>query len=615
MASARSGSRLPLVAALVAGVLLIALVRLFAGGGNDDDPAAAPPSAASAPSGAAASARAGCLRLTVAASSEKAALMGQIAGRYGRTAPTVDGTCVDVRVVSKASGGAEAALARGWDAAVDGPRPDVWSPAASTWVSILRQDLASKDRTDITPEKSESVTSTPLVLAMPQPMAEALGWPKAKLGWSDVLRLGQDPRGWASKGHPEWGRFTLGKTNPNLSTSGLAATIGAFVAATGRSSDLRPADLADPKVTTFVAGVESAVVHYGDTTLTFLSNLQSADDQGRSLGYVSAVAVEEKSVLDYNNGNPTGDPATLGRHPKPKVPLVAIYPKEGTLTSDSPYVVLDAPWVDAARKKAAADFFAYLRRPEEQRTFGVAGFRTFDGRATDVIRASSALLADQPAVVLGAPSPQVLEGVRATWEKVRKRARVLLLLDVSGSMGDPVGTAGTTRLELAKTAAAKAVKAFADNDEVGLWVFTSDLPTRERVYADLVPVGPVGPHRAELAKAIAGLTPLNGTPLYAATRRAVAVMDGTVDPSKINAVVLLTDGRNEYPQDTDLDGLVSDLSRGSAESGVRVFSIAYGQDADLKTLKRISEASRAAAYDATTATDIDTIFTTVISNF
>ena len=31
--------------------------------------------------------------------------------------------------------------------------------------------------------------------------------------------------------------------------------------------------------------------------------------------YVSAVTVEEKSVLDYNRGNPTGNPATADNSP------------------------------------------------------------------------------------------------------------------------------------------------------------------------------------------------------------------------------------------------------------------------------------------------------------
>ena len=212
-------------------------------------------------------------------------------------------------------------------------------------MSLLKSDLTANDRPNIVPAHLlRSVTSTPLVLAMPEPMATALGWPDTPIGWSDVLTLARDPQGWAAKGHPEWGRFTLGKTNPNVSTSGLAATIGTLVAATGTSSDLTPAALQQPDVQQYLKDVETSVIHYGDTTLTYLANLQRADDAGAALGYLSAVAVEEKSVLDYDAGNPSGDPATLGQHAPPKVPLVAVYPKEGTLSSDSPYVILDAPW-------------------------------------------------------------------------------------------------------------------------------------------------------------------------------------------------------------------------------------------------------------------------------
>ena len=81
--------------------------------------------------------------------------------------------------------------------------------------------------------------------------------------------------------------------------------VGSF-GATGTTADLTSEDLANPAVIDFATGVESAVVHYGDTTLTFLNNLYSADRRGTSLTYVSAVAVEEKSVLDYNAGNPDG---------------------------------------------------------------------------------------------------------------------------------------------------------------------------------------------------------------------------------------------------------------------------------------------------------------------
>ena len=322
--------------------------------------------------------RAGCTTVVVAASVEKADLMDAIATRYNSSDRQVNGSCYGISVTAMTSGAAESRFTEAsWDPAW-GPAPDAWSPAASTWLQLLRHDRASHDRPDILAAEAESVVSTPIVLAMPEP--KALGWPQAAIGWSDLLHLANDPRGWASKGHPEWGAFKLGKTNPNVSTSGLSATIGAFVAATGTSSDLTVDALKEPRVRDFVAGVEKSVAHYGDTALTFLTNLQRADDAGAALGYVSAVAVEEKSIVDYNEGNPTGDLETKGAHGKPRVPLVAIYPKEGTLNSDSPFAVLQAPWSEAGKQAGAKDFFAYLHEPAQQELFTDAGFRTYDGR-------------------------------------------------------------------------------------------------------------------------------------------------------------------------------------------------------------------------------------------
>src|SRR5262249_44043494 len=178
-----------------------------------------------------------------------------------------------VRVASQPSGGTAEALARGWDERLDGPRPDVWSPASRSRVALLRQLTQSQDKPDLVPDDLPSVAQSPLVIAMPQPMAQALGWPAKELGWSDILTLARDPSGWASRGHPEWGRFKLGKTNPNFSSSGLNATVATYFVATGRSSDLTSADVRNPKVVRYVRDVESSVVHYGDTTLTFLQNL------------------------------------------------------------------------------------------------------------------------------------------------------------------------------------------------------------------------------------------------------------------------------------------------------------------------------------------------------
>jgi Ca-activated chloride channel homolog len=587
-----SGNGKALVATAIAGVLVIGTVYWWQR--SDDNPDTP---------------RTGCTTVVVAASVEKSDLMDAVAKRYNSSDRLVNGSCYGISVTAMASGVVESRLTEAsWDPAW-GPAPDAWSPAASTWLQLLRHDRASHDRPDILAADNASVVSTPIVLAMPEPKAKALGWPQEAIGWSDLLNLANDPRGWASRGHPEWGAFKLGKTNPNVSTSGLSATIGAFVAATGTSSDLTLDALKEPRVRDFVAGVEKSVAHYGDTALTFLTNLQRADDAGAALGYVSAVAVEEKSIVDYNEGNPTGDLETKGQHGKPRVPLVAIYPREGTLDSDSPFAILEAPWSDVGKQAGAKDFLAYLHEPAQQELFTDAGFRTYDGRPGKAVSESDYLTEDV-GVTLSPPSPPVLAAVRAAWSDLRKPARVLLVLDVSGSMGQSAG-GGKTRLELAQAAAVNGLSQLSDADQVGLWTF----PSQGQVYWQQMALEPLGPQREQMIARIQQLIPAGGTPLYAATRKASEAVRAGAGDDTINAVVVMTDGKNEYPDDNDVDGLIRQLGDQALEGGVRVFTIAYGEDADLDTLKRISEASRAAAYDASDPQTIDAVFTNVLSNF
>jgi Ca-activated chloride channel homolog len=595
-------SRVPLVVAAVVGVVAVLGVRALVTGDDDGG-------------GGTSVAREGdCVVIQLAASSEKAALLRDLAAEYEDEDGEADGRCAGVEVTSKASGGAMDALARGWDEAVDGPRPDVWSPAASSWTVLLRQATSTSDEPDLIGEVDlPSIAQTPLVIAMPQPMAETLGWPEAELGWGDVLALAKDPQGWGAFDRP-WGAFKLGKTHPGFSTSGLHATVGAYFAATGLASDLSQADLARPEVQEYVRDVENAVVHYGDTTLTFLSNLQKADAAGQGLSYVSAVTVEEKSVWDYNQGNPTGDPQTLGDADPPRTPLVAIYPKEGTLISDNPYVVLQADWVDDAKRAVAQDFLEFVQTDEAQRRFGEFGFRGFDGSAGPLITPENGLLPQQPAVTLNPPSPPVLAAVSASWEDLRKRAKVLLVLDVSGSMGEFVGSAGQSRLDLAKQAASDAVEQLAADDEISLWVFSTDLDNG-RPYRELVPFGSAGQNLGAVQGQIDALIAQGGTGLYATTRAAKRVMEEDFDPARINAVVVLTDGKNEYPPDNNIDSLVRELESEDADRQVRVFPIAYGDDADLGELRKIADASRAAVYDASDPASIEKVLTAVLANF
>jgi Ca-activated chloride channel family protein len=470
---------------------------------------------------------------------------------------------------------------------------------------------------------AESFMLTPLVIAMPQPMADALGYPETPIGYADILRLAGDPAGWGAYGHPEWGPFRLGKTNPNFSTSALSATIAQYYAATGKTSDLTLEDLARPDVQEFARGVESSVVHYGDITMTFLNNWFRNDVRDTSLTYVSAVAVEEKSVIDYNKGDPDGVLAPGEEPREPRVPLVAIYPKEGTLYSDNPLIVLDAPWVDATATEGAARFEEFVRRPEVQERVLEFGFRPGnpDVAIGEPISDEWGVDPDQPQTLLELPEPQVLDTLLDRWAEDRKRARVVVLLDASGSMGDPADPDGSptpTKLDLAKTAVIEALDEFAPDDDVGLRIFTTELGDGTEDWQDLVSVGPLAGQREAIARRVDDLFPLQGTPLYTATADTYEAMLDAFDPSRINAVVLLSDGRNEDPDNTDLEGLIRQLrsrSEGENAQPVRVFAIAYGGDADLATLRRIAEATNAQVYDASDATTITQVFTAVVSNF
>ncbi|HMG26923.1 MAG TPA: extracellular solute-binding protein [Acidimicrobiia bacterium] len=568
-------------------------------------------------------AAADCVTVDMASSPEKIDLLTDLAKRFNNSdRADVDGQCIAVRVTKKSSGEAASLLADDWpDQNANGPRPVIWSPAASAWGEVANQRRADQNKKPIAPT-GKPFMLTPLVIAMPQPMAEVLGYPNTPVGYGDILRLANDPAGWGAFGHPEWGPFRLGKTNPNFSTSALNATIAQYYAASGKTNGLTLEDLNRPDVDAFARSIESSVVHYGDTTLTFLNNLYRADQRGTGLTYVSAVAVEEKSVIDFNKGNPDGilDP---GEKPKPpRVPLVAIYPKEGTLFSDNPLYTVDAPWVSAKEKQAAAKFEQYLQEPANQKRVLRFGFRPGNPRVAigAPIDAKYGVDPNQPQTTLELPPPPVLVGLIDRWGQNRKSARVLMVIDVSGSMGDPAaGAGGPTKLELAKKAAVNALSQFKPEDDVGLWIFSTGISRTDPTdYLELVPIGPIGVQRETIAAKINDLVPTQGTPLYTVTKAADDQLVQTFDAGRINAVLLLTDGKNEDPNNDDLDALLRTLrsrNEGQVANPVRVFPIAYGQDADLPTLKRIAEATNATVYDAADPASIGKVFLAVVSNF
>jgi Ca-activated chloride channel homolog len=568
--------------------------------------------------------REGNLPLQVVVSPDQAGVISQAAAEYERRRPAVGDRCVDVQVRGTDSVEAAAALSTGWNEAAQGPRPDVWVPASSTWALqvALRQQASRQDV--VIPFDYPKVATTPMVMAMPRPMAEALGWPRAPLSLRKLLGAVTNTQGWGALGHPEWGPFRLGKTDPNLSTPGLEALIAAVFAATGQTSELSVETLVkqEDTVRRLILGLERAPGQDADTPATFLANLQQADQAGQSLKFFSAVPLDEKSVWDYNRGNASGLEES-GERDKPDVPLVAVYPEEGTLEADHPWLVLRAPWVDEAKRDAAAGFLDYLRSEPIQTRFQEAGFRTSEGRPGPQLTEANGLLPDQPTRILAPPAPKVVAATLQSWNAARKRSNVLAVYDVSGSMKQEVpGTGGRTKIDIVKQAAGQALALFAPETNLGTWLFSTNL-AGDKDWVESVPIGPTNAklpngrtRREVLAEALNRLQATDGdTGLYDTTLAAFHALQRSYAPQRINIVVLLTDGINDDPG--------GGISRGELlrrlkteqqkDKPVRIITIAYGANADAASLKMISDATGGLAFVSRDPKDILRVFTDAIT--
>src|SRR5829696_4738858 len=519
------------LAILLFAALAVGLIA-FAGGGEDKGGG----DAGSTNTAQGEKAPAGALRVTFPYSPEKKPLLEPLIERFNASKTQAAGKVVFVEGTSESSGDTEQKIARGRD------QPVAWSPASSLWGRLLNFEA---DR-PLVPDENPSVVRTPLVIAMWEPMAKALGYPDKPIGFEDILRLARSKAGWADYGLPDYGAFKLVHTNPDYSTSGLSAVVAEYYAATGKKEGLRPEDITG-KARDTVRAIERSIVHYGDITPFIAEQMRKG-----GLGYASAVAMEEATLLDFN--------AKRGKLPK----LVAIYPKEGTFFSDSPFIVLDADWVTPELREGALAFQRFLAQKITPEVAARGGFRPADLEAEPAppITAANGVDPKQPKRELGLPEPRVLALLKKTWREDRKPANVLLVLDTSGSMAEEA------RLDNAKQGLEVFLAQVAPQDRVGLTTFSDQI-------TPLVPVGPFGENRQKLRGAIQRLIADGGTAFYdAAAEGSATVRDLADRDDRINAVVLLTDG-DDVDSSRDLAGVVQELEdQGDSSTQGRVFTIA-----------------------------------------
>jgi Ca-activated chloride channel homolog len=517
----------------------------------------------------------GALKIEFVYSPEKEKLLVPLIRKFNDQKKQVDGKQVFVEGKIVSSGDAQKQIVKGQ------LQPTVWSPSSSFWGRLVNlQSDAGYIASD-----NPSIVRTPLVIAMWKPMAQALGWPRKQIDFKQIIKLATAPNGWASVG-AQFGPFKYVHTNPDFSTSGAEAVAGSYFAFAGKREGLTNADVA--RAAPSVKKVESSIVHYGDNTLFIADQLRQ-----HGQAYASAVAMEEVTLLDFNRGQPSGAPR-----------LVALYPAEGTFVSDDPYMILNAPWVSASHRKGAEEFQKFLADEITPSLAGRFGFRPGDPdkRGSGLVSSSNGADPTQPKIELKVPEPKVLNRVLTTWRRDRKPANVLLVLDNSGSMGDE------NKLEMAKSGLRGFFSNAAPQDRIGLMVFSS----RPRL---LVPLAPFGSNRGRLRRAVDQITPDADTALFQATAAGLDLVKKRADTSRINAVVLLTDGQDTAGGVSEGQVLQRLQQEGRAETGaVRLYTIAYGADADKGLLERFASATGGKPFVGDTS-NIDSVYLSISSFF
>ena len=509
--------------------------------------------------------KAGVLDLLFTYGSEKQAWVDAVTGDFNRRG-VKDGSGKAIRVTAQAKGSGECL-----DELIAGTnKAHLTSPASSAFIKLGNAQWRAKTGKDLIPS-TENLVLSPVVIAMWQPMAEAIGWGQRSVGWAEILGLATEPQGWAARGMPQWGPFRFGHTHPQFSNSGLISLFAEVYAATGKQAGLTAADVQGPEVAGFLRKIEGSVVHYGSSTGFFGKKMFA-----NGPGYISAAVLYENMVIE-----------SYTQQPPPTFPIVAIYPKEGTFWSDHPAGIVDAGWVTAEHRDAARKYLDFLLAREQQEKAMALGFRPAlaDMPLVAPLDAAHGVNPKEPQTTLEVPSAEVMDAVTKLWQENKKRSNVTLVMDVSGSMKE------NGRITSARVGAQELVKMLGDADTFRL------LPFSTRVFP-AAPAAPMKAIRPQMMAAAGSLIADGGTALYDAIDTAFTeqLARRDQDRDKISAIIVLTDGA-----DTDsriqLSDLLNRIRSDNERRTIRVFTIGYDSGAQKDVLKKIADATQAKFYE------------------
>ncbi len=489
--------------------------------------------------------------LRMAYSPEKGVLFTELVGDFNaQNLKAPDGEPLKISAVQMASEDMSDAALRGDLKAI--------SPDSSIWLDQIDRAWMAQNQSDSS-VVGETVryAISPVVIATWENVARSMGYPDKRIGWEDIIaKARSDPKfGWS---HPSTG-----------SASGLLATLAMFYAGAGKTRGLTIEDAKADATLQYVGAVEKTVRHYGEGEWPVIQRLIQDGRQD-----LDAFVVQEQLVIYYNS-QASGEK------------LVAIYPREGTLWEDHPLALLESGSLSADDRLTFQKFRDYLAsKPAQERVLS-HGFRPTDltislNDPQSPVSAKNGVNPAEPQTALQIPGPAVVEVVRNVWWYTKRHTNVYLVVDTSGSMqGEKLD------------AAREALNVFldqikGDQESVGIVEFSSSVN-------NIIPLAELSGSRQALQSNINDLSAGGDTALLDAIKAAYDRLQKLGDRERINAIVAMTDGR-ENNSSISLDRLLSVIKSGNSRGvPVVVFCIAFGDDADMGVLQSIAQASNGQA--------------------
>ncbi len=526
------------------------------------------------------------IKLNVATAPEITPAVGSVTKTFNRERHSVDGRCVQASV--KASDPAGMTTVLSGSGSVPGESdPDVWIPDSSLWVTLVRSSAKGANSVNLTPT---SLARTPVVVATSRSFSTKMRNQGIRPTW-DMLLKATDALSAGAVSKNEMlpaNSVHLQILDPNRSAGGIGAVVMTRMLLQGDPN-------AVPIFTQIVRNVQNSL---SPTPQALFASFH------RDLhGKAPMVIVPEQAVWKYNRGHPSA-------------PASAVYPNEGLLSLDYPFALTTT---DDAKVRAAGLLEQAMGTEQAKAAVRKLGFRTPDGRPGDGFTAASGV---SPRIPRALPTPaagDVTESMQA-WSKLSLRTRMLTLLDVSGSMSQPVGK-GMTRMQATAQIAQGGLAMLDDNTDLGLWTFSTNM-NGLLDYRTEVPIGPLstrlgsGNRRQAILTALSRVRPkpTGNTGLYDSVLASVRSLRKTYKAGYYNTVLVLTDGKNDDNNGVSLPALLQTLKQeDNPDKPVNVVFIGFGPDVDMASMQKIALETNGAAYHALKPQDVQRILLETIA--